>query len=370
MVHVDQKVVAAFLAGLLLWLPATRGEVLAVAHPADEFDPSDTAVWTPVFQAAWEAADRAVGAELIESGSEAAKRLDDFEWKPDEVLPPDRWRVWSGLATPALHREAAVGAREMLGGAAVVFPEIEGRRNGEGEVVTTAAYALLDVDMRYFRPLYRSKERGMIFTDAGGEAGSVHFFGVRGAASERFSRIRVLHRSEKSHALQIPATNSEVLGDLVLYLPEEPEDFEAAFSRVRTWRKEWVEKLNERSRHWYGENDPGFHKQDELRVPYVRFRSSSDFSESLTGWRRYRGKPLPYKVVEAWQKVDFLLGEKGAEVRVIAGAGLEPFGEPPKPFPRKFFFDRPFFVMLWREEAERPYFAAWVGAREAMKPWQ
>lgn len=356
-----------------MFLPAAVAEIVAVAHPADEFDPSDTVVWTPVFQAAWEAADRAVGAELLESGSEAAKRLDDFEWKPDEVLPPDRWRVWSGLATPALHREATAGAREMLGVEDLVFPEIEGRRDDGGEVVTTAAYALLDMEMRFFRTLYRSKERGMTFTDAESEAGPVHFFGVRGAVSGRFSRIRVLHRAENSHALQIPATDSERLGDLLLYLPEEPEGFDSASARLRTWRKDWIEKLDERSHHWSGEKDPGFHEQDELRVPYVRFRSSSDFSEGLTGWRRYRGKPLPYKVVEAWQKVDFLLGEKGAEVRVIAGAGFEPFGEPPeppKPFPRKFFYDRPFFVMLWREEAQWPYFAAWVGGREAMKPWR
>lgn len=344
-------------------------EVVAVAHPVEAFEPAATVVWTPTFQAAWDAVNREVGAEVVESGSELAKRLDDFEWKADEVLPQDRWRVWSGMATPELHREADAGAREMLGVDEEVFPEIRGLWDKEGTPVTYAAYALLAAKLRYFRPLYRSRERGMDFTDAEGASAPVHFFGVRGSASASFGRIRVLHRAERSHALQIPATESGEVGDLVLYLPEESEGFDEACGRLRKWRQAWEKSPAD----WNKENDPGFHELDQLRVPYVRFQSRSDFREGLMESRRYRGDPQPYRIGAAWQQVDFQLGEEGAEVRATAGVGLDPFGSAPKPsrpVPRDFSFDRPFFVMLWRGQTDWPYFAAWVGGTEGMEDWK
>jgi hypothetical protein len=38
--------------------------------------------------------------------------------------------------------------------------------------------------------------------------------------------------------------------------------------------------------------------------------------------------------------------------------------------PRRFLYDRPFFVFLWREGAEWPYFGAWIGDESSLEPFQ
>ena len=37
--------------------------------------------------------------------------------------------------------------------------------------------------------------------------------------------------------------------------------------------------------------------------------------------------------------------------------------------PRRFVFDRPFFIFLWRDKAEWPYFGAWIGDSSALVPF-
>ena len=67
----------------------------------------------------------------------------------------------------------------------------------------------------------------------------------------------------------------------------------------------------------------------------------------------------------------FDLDEKGARVKVVAAAGGEPFcvpSAPPKPKPPRFFlYDRPFFVLIWRKDADWPYFAAWIDGKAALQ---
>ncbi len=66
----------------------------------------------------------------------------------------------------------------------------------------------------------------------------------------------------------------------------------------------------------------------------------------------------------------FELHERGARVRAVAEGGMDPFGGPPSTYPRDFSFGRPFFVFLWRDKAEWPYFGAWVGDASAMTAWE
>jgi hypothetical protein len=52
---------------------------------------------------------------------------------------------------------------------------------------------------------------------------------------------------------------------------------------------------------------------------------------------------------------------------VETSSEADPFGAPPpKPVPRRFIYDRPFFVFLWREHAEWPYLGVWIGDASAL----
>jgi hypothetical protein len=74
--------------------------------------------------------------------------------------------------------------------------------------------------------------------------------------------------------------------------------------------------------------------------------------------------------MRAEQKTKFALSEKGAEARVEVSIEAGPFGpapEPPPVTPRKFIYDRPFFIFLWRDKAEWPYIGVWVGDTTALQ---
>jgi hypothetical protein len=74
----------------------------------------------------------------------------------------------------------------------------------------------------------------------------------------------------------------------------------------------------------------------------------------------------------AYQITQFELTEKGAEVRVDTAVGGDVFGDTsdsPKIFPRNFICDGTFYVFLWKDGAELPYFAALIDSANEMEPF-
>lgn len=55
-------------------------------------------------------------------------------------------------------------------------------------------------------------------------------------------------------------------------------------------------------------------------------------------------------------------------VRVETSMDADLFGSMSDDYlPRKFHYDRPFFVFLWRKDAEWPYFGVWLGDAKALR---
>jgi hypothetical protein len=84
--------------------------------------------------------------------------------------------------------------------------------------------------------------------------------------------------------------------------------------------------------------------------------------------------PGPLKdaqIVAAMQTIRFRLDEGGAILKSDAlmaeKAAEEKIDQPNR---RQFFFNKPFLVLLQRRNAERPYFALWVGNAELLVPWK
>jgi hypothetical protein len=148
---------------------------------------------------------------------------------------------------------------------------------------------------------------------------------------------------------------------VILYRPPSDQDFATACQWLRKWRSDYQadpEKVNQ----W---NDAHLHSADEIQVPYVSLESKADFSPRLGGIRYHGPEKIPWGISRAEQSMRFQLHEKGARVRVdtaLAEAGFsDPFVEA-----RRFLYDGPFFVFLWRDKAEWPYFGAWIGDDSAM----
>lgn len=110
------------LSALLLGAAITAAaEVVTLPHPAEPLPPGRTVVWSPLFQAGWDALNAKLGGPptKVEPPNALMAKLDAFQWKPAEVMPEGSWKTWCGTATPdflqQVNREAAALTKEPTG---------------------------------------------------------------------------------------------------------------------------------------------------------------------------------------------------------------------------------------------------------------
>jgi len=325
-------------------------EVAAVAHPEENLAYDKIVVWTPLFQAAWDELHRGFGVPVkVDPPNPLMDRLDRFTWKADSVMPRDHWKVWAGNATKELIDKANSEAALLTGEKKGPF-QIEIRPDAR------IALGLLDRDLVFKKSLYRSTKMPLVFSSTDGTKSQVQFFGTRGNASGGFNGVvSVLAYQAGSHALQIESGADD---SAVLYLAEKLVSFNEACAKLRELRSKKLVG-------GYGsEQDPNLHNNDDVRIPVLKLASTTDFVPLLSSNRFFGTAGDPWRLYKAEQRLKFKLTEKGARLRVEVDMAGEPFGEPPPPppmIPRNFYYDRPFFVFLWRGGAEWPYFGAWIG---------
>lgn len=332
-------------------------EVVTVADPFGNMPAGKTVVWSPLFQATWDAMNVEMGGKpkKIDPPNELMARLDSFEWDAGKCLPEDGWKTWAGTASEdflaTVNREAARMTGEEQGPFTLE----------EATPGTLACFGLLNRDVVFEKPFFKSSKIPLVF---GEKKEKVRFFGATGDLTDTYGEtVKVLayRPVDGSLALEISCKGGD--DTVILYMPPEGQDFATACRWLREWRKtfKWNEEL---PGNW---NDRLLHERDEVRVPYVSLDVKNEMAGWLQGGRYYGNAGDPWRIVRAEQKTQFDLHEKGARVRVEESIQLDPFSGTPPTVPRRFHFDRPFFVFLWREKAEWPYFGAWIGDTSALR---
>lgn len=302
------------------------------------------------------AADRIVGSksgrtlERVSPPNPALEAIAKFQWNETAVLPETGWFVEAGPATEALAARATEKWRALAGPKAPAF-----RVMGSGE----AAFAGIKRDFVFRQAFARASGLKLPW---GNEKEPVSFFGTRDERSGRHSEVRVLmHKpADRSYALQFPAQEGD--DTLVLYLPAKIPAMQTAMEEVRKWRSEWPKESG-------GPNaqDPRLHAKDDLRVPVVDLTSEGDLMTQFAGLIYFKGESMPWRIVQAKSSMQLNVDEQGVKFAATATLEGEPFAEAPKkvvPQPRWFWFDRPFFLFLWRDGAEWPYAGVWFGAAD------
>lgn len=337
---------------------AASAEIVTLVHPNETLPAKETVIWSPLFQATWDKLNTELGGKpnKVVPPNELMTRLDSFQWKADTVMPAGSWKTWSGPATADflkhVNAEAAALTKENNGPFTL----------SEEESNSLAAFGLLDREVTFEKEFIRSRNEPLTFR-ANGKETPVHFFGSRDAKSgELRESVRVLafRPVDHSHAVQISCKGAD--DSVILFLPSKPLDFATACSWLRTWRTETTPQKSE-----FGQwNDALLHEMDEVNIPYVALASKAELTPKLGGIRYYGNKS--WNIASAEQLTRFQLHEKGARVHVEASIVASAFAVPQRPqiIPRKFIYDRPFFVFLWRDKAEWPYFGAWIGDASAL----
>ncbi|MES2438833.1 MAG: hypothetical protein V4584_07195 [Verrucomicrobiota bacterium] len=346
----------------MMMLGAVRADITTVAHPGQSLESARTVVWSPLFQASWDKLNaRLDGPPLrVEPPNKLMAALDSFRWEPGKVMPEGSWKAWCGPATRDFLKQVNAEASAITGEQAGPFTLME-----ESEA-SLAFFGILDRQVEFQRSFFRSVKAPMNFRTKDAEH-PVRFFGVRDESSEDFSSaVRVLawRPLDGSHAIQIRCRQAD--DSVILYLPPRDQDFATACRWIRTWRSQFKPDAAS-ARAW---NDKLIHRNDEIQIPYVSLESKADLAPLLGGSRYHRKSTVPWLVSRAEQLTRFQLHEKGARVRVEVSGMADPFGEAPLVVPRRFLYNRPFFVFLWRDQAEWPYFGAWIGDESALEPFR
>ncbi len=341
---------------LLIGLAGMASAVPAVVHPGEAFDEKRTVVWTPLFQTAWDEMNGALDGPPKESGSELMKALDRFDWDSGAVMPEGGWEAWAGPSTDAQLAKARKRATELFGEEVEVLPDFE---PADGVILSFGAM-LAEVDFE--KELQDSDGHPMTFVDGSGRESPVEFFGVEQAKAEDYRRhVRVLAWRPHAGFMALELRGKErATGSVILFQPPEILDFSTACRWIRKWRADWdVLSGGDHGKH----TDRSLHLRDQVRVPKLAIVSDEGLSGRLRGSRIYAGSSMPWTIGEAWQRVEFGIDEKGARVKAATAVDLVPLGPMPTPstVPRDFIFDEPFFVFMWRDGADWPYFGAWIG---------
>ncbi|MGC4015716.1 MAG: hypothetical protein QM755_14510 [Luteolibacter sp.] len=323
----------------------------------------ETLVWTAAMQSAF---DRVAGAkgpmklQRVVPDNPCIQSMRKFAWDEETVLPQNGWFAVAGPATPELAAEATRKWRALAGQNEKPFKC--GTPAGESGY---AAFAGLKREFVFSKEFYPSKQS---LLDWGEAKIPIKFFGVAGENAEEFRpHVRVLayHPDERIQALECGAKEGD--DQLVLYMPSGPQAMQEAIQWVAAWRKGWGNAPTAGDQ-W---NDKWLHAMDDLRVPEISLERED---ENLTGWFNgdllFEGQVGPWRITDAKSSAKLEVDAKGVKIKAKASIEERPLGgsppPPPKPQPRRFWFDRPFFLFLWRENAEWPYAAVWFGNADGL----
>jgi hypothetical protein len=108
--------------------------------------------------------------------------------------------------------------------------------------------------------------------------------------------------------------------------------------------------------------------KENLEIPKISFDKTQGFAELCGKIISVNGFATTYCIAQALQAIKFELDEEGAKLRseaiFVAKRCCASFEQKP----RNFIFDKPFLMCLKQKMSDQPYFVAWVGDTEILKP--
>jgi len=334
-------------------------EVTIVPHPDVDCQPGKTIVWTAAIQSAF---DRIIGPKAalrfvkIEPPNPVVLKMRTFVWKEDEILPKDGWFAVTGKASDELAADATARWRRIAGPGQPAFAVTHEPNPGYA-----ASFIGIKRDFAFARAFSTSRDKRM---EWGSEKQPVKFFGARRDAAADYSdfvKVLAYRPGEHLKALQFSAVHGD--DKMILYTPKEGQSMLEAMTWVRAWRGQQTSESIPGSHGW---DDPSIHDRDELRAPEMLLQRDEDMVNLFAGDLHFKGVAGTARISQATSTMKLAVDATGVRFQATV-AIQDPFvPAKPAPFPRKFWFDQPFFLFLWRDGAVWPYAAVWFGDTEGL----
>lgn len=332
--------------------------------PDVQIGAGETVVYCPTFLAAWEELKKEAGGDIRMSDQPALADTLNATPLPRDALPPDAFVAFAGTASHETVKRLQQTLRSVFGTAAPMLPA-----DLIGPNTVLIAYSHLQRQLAFPNKFIRARSRPLLFASSGGEA-AVQFFGVSGAAAEKYSdQVEIVQWVDESDF--ILRLHSKQKGEaIVLARMAAPDSLAEAIRRVEgplfRERKRPFEQVTIDGEEHYLMFELSRH--DVLAIPVLQLNSETNFWE-LCGRPWIDASGIPVELARAFQDVRFTLDETGARIRSTAYDREDFIGLSGSTRPRRFLFDGPFFMALWRREAHEPYLAVWVGGPDLMLPY-
>lgn len=197
----------------------------------------------------------------------------------------------------------------------------------------------------------RKLEHRLTFTQQ-----KVAAFGVNGDDNDELTNIvKILYyKNDNNFIIKLKPSDKEheiVLFKTTKTYPTMATMSAAADSLIEIGQKERkIQSLRWKYKLW---------SDDEVVIPDIDFDISTNFNKMIGNI--FHTNSLDYEILQAWQRTAFKLNETGAEIKseakvTVCCASIEEEEEVTEPTPKKMIFDKPFFLMLRRTDAQHPYF--------------
>jgi hypothetical protein len=312
-----------------------------------KIDGQTNLVYCVTFQLAWDELKKlAKGNIETEEPSKLVESLNNSPVKSN-VLPKDSYIALSGFIKDGIIEKISKELKKEFG---KNFEDLGFNPDFDGSFI---AFSYLYRKLPFENKFHRFKKKYLVFQH-GQSKTNVVCFGCTPKTAEKYEQeIRIRNYVNKDDFIIQLLTEKENETVVLAKIPDVENLQDAVDITAKYILKKWksyeiIEKDGEETVHIYT-----FSSQDAFIMPVIKLDKNTNYDE-LCG-KSMKNSILSQGLAQAFQKVKFNLDESGA---TLTSYGMSCDGCNPEP--RKFIFNKPFLVCLWKTGAKLPYLAVWV----------
>jgi hypothetical protein len=347
--------------GFLSFVTFTHGGPRLTPTLDTKLEGTNSVVYCPTLQIAWADLERIVGGPIeMQKQDDLLRRLNDASC-PTDVVPEDAHVAMAGFTDQGIVPKIEEALRKTFGASAPRLPPILSNKR---TVIVT--YSYLFRTLPFPKQFARSTTIPLDFRSGKGSL-PVEFFGAPQRTADDFaSQVNILHYSGEDDFVVL--LSSRVKDEFVVLAKVQQPD--TLSSGVAT-----VQKQLEAERKGFTKLEVGGKTEfylntlshgDILAIPVVDLNVATNYPQLCDSLFKNPGFEEVW-LHQVYQGVAFRMDEAGATVRSTAyGAAFG--GGSSKP--RRFLFDRPFLLTLWKQNAKQPYLAVWIASSDVLIPFK
>ena len=319
-------------------------------------------VYCPTFLIAWDKMGEITGKPVELQNQPLLAKMLNKAVLPKNVLPNNSYVAIAGPANNATKQRLLKKLSKNFGKKAPPLPS-----NFTNKKAVLIAYCYFQRSLSFSKKFLRSKNKSLKFTSVTGSH-EVQFFGATKKTADIYSsQVKILNYKDKDNfSIRL---DSEITNEfIVLTKMPKPQTFMEGIERIRQYfgtKKSYFYIATNNNKKVYYRNQLG--EGDLLVIPIIDFSLTRNFSE-LCNKNFVNNGVTNLWIENAIQNIKFKLDEMGAYVK--SEAKIDIFCSPEMFKKRRFIFNKPFLVTLWKENVSQPYLALWVANDDILLPFR